>query len=99
MFVIKIILKIACIPVLIILSLIQWFMIFINAMSAFIFYFLSGVLFFTAVLSYGFQLEPGSECLRMIVVGFLVFLVPIVGCWIASVLGAFRLILGDFMWS
>lgn len=99
MIVVKLLLKIVCIPIVLILSFIKWFGVFITTMSSIVFYLLAGIIFVTAILSYGFGLETGRECLRILLCGFIVFMLPVIATGVVSVVDCIQTILIDFIWS
>lgn len=99
MIVVKLILKIVCIPIVLILSFIKWFGVFITTMSSIIFYLLAGIIFVTGILSYGFEFETGRECLRILLCGFIVFMLPVIATGVVSGIACIQTILVDFIWS
>ena len=74
--VIRFILKITLLPVMFALEVIRLFMEFLAGISAVIFRVIAGIFLLTALLSYGFCLESSGECLKMVVAGFLFYLLP-----------------------
>ena len=99
MIIVKMILKIACLPFLLLLSLIKWFFVFVTAVSSVFFITFSVVVFITGVLSYGFGLESGSESFRIIVGGFIIFMLPVMAIWIITGISALQTILSEIIWS
>lgn len=99
MIIVKMILKIACLPFLLLLSLIKCFFVFVTAVSSVFFITLSVVVFITGVLSYGFGLESGSESFRIIVGGFIIFMLPVMAIWIITGISALQTILSEIIWS
>ena len=82
---IRFILKIMLLPVKVALTIIRLFAEFLAGISAVIFRSISGIFLLTALLSYGFGLENSGECLKMILAGFLFYLLPcVVGMVIAG---------------
>ena len=73
---IRFILKIILLPVRIFLALTRLFAEFLAGISVVIFRGIAGVFLLTALLSYGFGLEGSAECLRMVLAGFLFYLLP-----------------------
>ena len=74
--VIRFILKITLLPVMFVLEVIRLFMEFLAGISAVIFRGIAGIFLLTALLSYGFGLESSGECLKMVLAGFLFYLLP-----------------------
>ena len=70
------ILKIMFLPVMAALAAIRLFMEFLVGISAVIFRVIAGIFLLTALLSYGFGLESSGECLKMVLAGFLFYLLP-----------------------
>ena len=73
---IRIVLKTILLPVMISLALTRLFAEFLAGISAVIFRVIAGIFLLTALLSYGFELEGSAECLRMVLAGFLFYLLP-----------------------
>lgn len=74
--VIRFILKITLLPVMFALEVIRLFMESLAGISAVIFRVIAGIFLLTALLSYGFGLESSGECLKMVLAGFLFYLLP-----------------------
>ena len=74
--VIRFILKITLLPVMFVLEVIRLFMEFLAGISAVIFRVIAGIFLLTALLSYGFGLESSGDCLKMVLAGFLFYLLP-----------------------
>ena len=70
------ILKIMLLPVIIALIVIRLSAEFLAGISAVIFRVIAGIFLLTALLSYGFGLENSGECLKMVLAGFLFYLLP-----------------------
>ena len=89
MVVVKIIIRILLLPVRICLTLIQLMLMFSTWLSATVFHALSGIICITAVLGYGFGRETGTEAGRMLLVGFILYILPILsGCavmWLETI--------------
>ena len=73
---IRLILKIMLLPVIVALGVIRLFAEFLAGISAVIFRVIAGIFLLTALLSYGFGLENSGECLKMVLAGFLFYLLP-----------------------
>lgn len=70
------ILKIMFLSVMAALAVIRLFVEFLSGISAVIFRVIEGIFLLTALLSYGFGLEGSGECLKMVLAGFLFYLLP-----------------------
>ena len=73
---IRLIMKILFLPVMAVLVVIRLFVKFLAGISAVIFRVIAGIFLLTALLSYGFGLESSGECLKMVLAGFLFYLLP-----------------------
>ena len=73
---IRLTLKIMFLPVMAALVVIRLFVEFLSGISAVIFRVIEGIFLLTALLSYGFGLESSGECLKMVLAGFLFYLLP-----------------------
>ncbi|MDO4648740.1 MAG: hypothetical protein Q4B26_08825 [Eubacteriales bacterium] len=99
MWLIKLPVKIIAIPLVIVVTMIQWFGVFLIGCSAFILNSLAAICLLLAILGYLMQINTGAESIRMIIVGFVVFMVPIVGEWIIEKVMNINLGLRSFIWS
>lgn len=81
MVVVKLIIKILLLPVRISLTIVQLVVMFITWLSATVFHALSGIICITAVLGYGFGQETGTEASRMLLVGFILYILPVLFGW------------------
>ena len=96
MVIIRIIIRILLLPVRICLTIIQLVVMFITWLSATVFHILSGIICITAVLGYGFGQETGTETIRMLVMGFILYAMPILAGWIVVWLEAIKIrLMGD----
>lgn len=76
--IIKFVMKVAALPMFALLTAVTLVLTFLNAFSSIFFNLFAGVAFLTGVLSYGFGLDPGRECLKTIAIGFAVFMIPVI---------------------
>lgn len=79
MFLLKLFGKIAAIPIMLILTLVKWVGVFLIGFSSVVFNLLAGLFLLVAALSYLMGLAAGPEALKMIAVGFMIFMIPIAG--------------------
>ena len=91
--------KILVFPVISVVTVIQGLFIFLISFSSIIFYLLAGLFLLVAVLSLIFGVETWPEALREILVGFIVFMIPIIGQGITAIIAVFREELSDFIRS
>lgn len=89
MVIMRIIIRVLLLPVRMCLTIIQLVVMFITWLSATIFHVLSGIICITAILGYGFRQETGTETIRMLVVGFVLYILPVLsGCtvvWLETI--------------
>ena len=95
----KLVGKILIFPVILAVTVIQWLFTFLVGFSSIIFNLLAGLFFLAAVGSYILGLTPGLEALKMIAVGFVIFMIPVIGQGITSVVVLIREGLCDFIRS
>ena len=82
--------KIALIPVALVCTLGIWIGGFFEFVSAWIFYLLALIVFLTAIGSWGFELEPMSEVIRMLLISFGLYLIPHVAGSLIEILGMIK---------
>lgn len=99
MIVLKLILKAALLPVVVIVTVIQWFGAFIIGFSSIVFNIIAGLFFLVAVLSYLMGLSAGAEAVKMIIAGFIVFMIPVAGDLIVTAIIALNMGMRKFIRS
>lgn len=99
MIIVKFIIKIALLPILMLAVLGQWIGLFLNGISSVIFGILSTLIWSLALISFMFGQSTGAETIRMLVVGFVLFVLPYIGDWIIERIVGLRIVLGNFMRS
>ena len=95
----KIIAKVLLLPVIVVLTAIQWIGIFLNSISGVILGILAFIFALTGIASLAFGLASGPEALKMIVAGFVIFMIPVAGEWILTMIEALHTGLCDFIRS
>ena len=70
----KLMLKLAALPLILLLILAQWAGIFLTTFSAVITHLLAGLFFFVALASWVMKLADGGEVLKMLITAFLIFI-------------------------
>ena len=96
MVIVKLIIRILLLPVRISLTIVQLVVMFITWLSATVFHILSGIICITAILGYGFGQETGTETIRMLVAGFVLYVLPIIASWFVVWLVAIKIrLMGD----
>ena len=98
MVIVKLIIRILLLPVRISLTIVQLVVMFITWLSATVFHILSGIICITAVLSYGFGQETGTEALRMLAAGFVLYILPMLGEWLVIKIAVWKMML-NVWWS
>lgn len=96
---IRFFLKIVLLPIILIATIIQWFFIFLIGFSSIVFNVLAGLFLLIAVLSYLMGISSGKEAIGMIVIGFVIFIVPITGAWFVMHITNFKMNMRDFIRS
>lgn len=86
-------------PIFLILSLIKWFGIFVTAISCYIFYLLAAICFFGVLLGWAFGFASGSDCFEFVLIGFVIFMIPIIASWLIIGIGRLQSIVLDFIRS
>lgn len=99
MFLLKLIGKIILIPIMLALTLIQWAGIFLNSISGVILGILAFIFVLTGIASLVFGLASGPEAFKMIVAGFVIFMVPVIGEWFVGMITVANAGLRDFIRS
>ena len=97
--IIRFLLKMVVFPIMLIVTVIQWFGAFIIGFSSMVFSVLAGLFLVVAVLSYLMGLSAGAEAVKMIVAGFIVFMIPITGEWIVTAITALNVGMRNFIRS
>ena len=97
--IIRFLLKMVVFPIMLIVTLIQWFGAFIIGFSSAVFNILAGLFLLAAVLSYLMGLSAGAEAVKMIVAGFIVFMMAVAGEWIVTAITALNMGMRNFIRS
>ena len=99
MVILKVIAKIVLLPVLIAVILFQWIGIFLTGMAGGILNLLAFLFALVAGASYLTGLASGTEALKMLTVGFVFFILPVIAERIIIGITAIRGNLGEFIRS
>lgn len=97
--VIKLICKIAALPIAAAMTLIQWIFIFLNSISGVVTGILSGLFCLVGIVGLVFGIVSGPECMKMLIIGFILFIIPHIGNWITKRILSLRCCLSDFIRS
>ncbi len=84
-------------PLLFIIILIQWAVIFLKMISSWVFYSVSFFFGVSAILGFAFEAFSGQETVQMLFTAFLVFLIPQIVNWIIVKIMTVRYILTGFI--
>ena len=96
---IKIFFKLLVLPLIAVVTLIQWGGIFLTQFSTVIFNLLAGLMFLIAVAGWMFGIGTGSETLQMLTVAFVVFIIPHIAEWLIIRIAAINYGLREFIKS
>ena len=99
MAVLKWMLKLALLPLLLLLILVQWAGIFLTTFSTILTNLLAGLFFFVALTSWVMKLADGGEVLKMLITAFVVFVLPYIAMSIIVKISIFADELRDFLQS
>lgn len=97
--IIRFLLKMVVFPIMLIVTMVQWFGAFIIGFSSAVFNVLAGLFLLVAVLSYLMGLSAGAEAVKMIAAGFIVFMIPIAGEWVVTAITALNIGMRNFIRS
>ena len=97
--VLKIMLKAAAVPLIIIATLAEWIGMLLAGVSGWIFYLASGAIILFSVLGYGLGTLNGGELRSMIIGGLILFAIPHLTALLIGGIGAVNLLLKAFVTS
>ena len=95
----RILLKVAVIPLIVIMLLLKWIVLFFDSMTEWIFRILSLLIFLTAVVTFLMKLSDRKEAVGMLIGAFVVFVLPFGCAACAALLSCLQTSLGDFLRS
>jgi VIT1/CCC1 family predicted Fe2+/Mn2+ transporter len=99
MIIIKLIVKIALLPVLLLTIIGQWIGEFFTGIASVILGLLSTLAWVVAILSYLMGISSGREALQMMVIAFVAFIVPQICAWLIEGIVGVRCAIGKIMRS
>lgn len=99
MTVLKPMLKLAVLPLYLLLILVQWTGIFLTTFSSVVTNLLAGLFFFTALACWVMRLADGGEVLKMLITAFVVFVLPYIAIAAIAKISFFADELRDFLQS
>ena len=95
----RLMLKILVLPLIVAVTLIQWAGIFLTQFSSVIFNLLAGLMFLLSVVGWLMGIITGTETMRMLAVGFVVFIIPHIAEWLIVRIAVINCNLRDFLKS
>ncbi len=99
MVLLRLILKMLVLPLIAAVTLIQWAGIFLTQFSSVIFNLLAGLMFVLSVIGWLMGISTGAETMRMLAVGFVIFIIPHIAEWLIVRITVFNCNLRDFLKS
>lgn len=99
MVILRFLLKVLAFPIMLVIAVLQWVGIFLISFSSVVFNLITGLFLLVAILSYLMGLAAGPEALKMIIAGFVVFMIPVAGEAIVTAVSAANAGLRDFFRS
>ena len=99
MVLLRLILKMLVLPLIAAVTLIQWAGIFLTQFSSVIFNLLAGLMFLLSVVGWLMGICTGAETMRMLAVGFVVFIIPHIAEWLIVRIAVINFNLRNFLKS
>ena len=99
MVLLRLILKMLALPLITAVTLLQWAGIFLTQFSSVIFNLLAGLMFLLSVVGWLMGIITGTETMRMLAVGFVVFIIPHIAEWLIVRIAVINCNLRDFLKS
>ncbi|MCD7717274.1 MAG: hypothetical protein LUI39_12640 [Lachnospiraceae bacterium] len=93
----KLSLKLLVLPMAVIVTVLQWFAIFLTSFVGAVLYMFSGVCFLAAVLGFLMNICTGAEAVKMLTTGFVAFVLPFASGWLIGKIAVLNAILWDFI--
>ena len=99
MVLLRLILKMLALPLIAAVTLLHWAGIFLTLFSSVIFNLLAGLMFLLSVVGWLMGIITGTETMRMLAVGFVVFIIPHIAEWLIVRIAVINCNLRDFLKS
>ena len=99
MVLLRLILKMLALPLIAAVTLLQWAGIVLTQFSSVIFNLLAGLMFLLSVVGWLMGIITGTETMRMLAVGFVVFIIPHIAEWLIVRIAVINCNLRDFLKS
>ncbi len=95
----KLSLKLLVLPMAVIVTVLQWFAIFLTSFIGGFLYMFSGVCFLAAVLGFLMNICTGPEAAKMLATGFVAFVLPFASRWLIEKIAVLKVILWNLIKS
>lgn len=99
MFLLKLIMKMILMPVMLVIILFQWIGIFMTGVAGGVLNILAFLFALVAGAAFLLELASGAEALKLLAIGFILFILPVIAEWIIIGITALRCSLVDFIRS
>lgn len=99
MIVIKLFLKLLALPVVVIVTLIQWVGIFVTGFSSVLFNLTAGAFFMIALACMVTGVATGKEAMQIFILSFVIFIIPHIAEWFIVRIAELNYLLRDFIKS
>lgn len=96
---IRMLFKLLALPLIVVITIIQWVGIFLTGFSEIIFNLFAGLIFLITVIGFAFGVAGGAEALKMLAVSFVIFIIPYIAEWLIVRVATLNYELRDFIKS
>ena len=79
---IRMLFKLLALPLIVAVTIIQWVGIFLTGFSEIIFNLFAGLIFLITLIGFALGVTAGIEALKMLAVGFVIFIIPYIAEWL-----------------
>ncbi len=79
---IRMLFKLMALPLIVAVTIIQWVGIFLTGFSGIIFNLFAGLIFLITLIGFALGVTAGIEALKMLAVGFVIFIIPYIAEWL-----------------
>ena len=79
---IRMLFKLMALPLIVAVTIIQWVGIFLTGFSGIIFNLFAGLIFLITLICFALGVTAGIEALKMLAVGFVIFIIPYIAEWL-----------------
>ena len=99
MFLIKLIFKLLALPLVAVLTVLQWIGLYLTGFTSVLLNLLAGMCFLLAITSYPMGISTGAEAIRILETGFVVYILPHIAYWFIEHIVMANLFLRHFIVS